>query len=129
MTLKKLSQLYHLKQEIKMYEQLIQKLQSDAEGTTQNLTGMPPSGNVSDKVGQIATDIADYKALIEYDKQKCKEEYRKLHEYIQSIDDSLTRQIFTLRFVECKSWFEVADSIGSSEYAVKQICYRYIKKH
>lgn len=112
-----------------MYEQLIQKLQSEAENTTQNLTGMPSSGNVSDKVGQIATDIAFYKVLIECDKQKCKEEYNKLHEYIQSIDDSLTRQIFTLRFIEGKSWFEVADAIGSSEYSVKHICYRYIKKH
>ena len=129
MTLKQLSQLYYLRKEIEMYEQMIKKLQSEAEITTQKITGMPSSGNVSDKVGQIAADIADYKALIDCDKKKCKYELEKLHKYIQSIDDSLTRQIFTLRFINGCNWNKVADAIGSSEYSVKHICYRYIKKH
>lgn len=129
MTLKQLSQLYHLRREIKMYEEQIEKLQSVAESTTQNITGMPLSKNVSDKVGQIAADIADYKVLIEYDTNRCKKELDKLQSYIRGVDDSLTRQILTLRFVNGYSWSKVADATGSSEYAVKQICYRYIKKH
>ena len=128
-TLKELSQLYNLNREIKIYEQRIKELENLAEGTTQNITGMPAAGNVNDKVGQIATDIAYYKSQIELNKQKCWNELNRLNTYIQGIDDSLTRQIFTLRFINGFTWEQVASDIGSSEYAIKQICYRYIKRH
>lgn len=128
MTLKELSQLYHLNREIKQYENRIKELEALADGTSQNITGMPSGGGMIDKVGQIATDIAYYKSQIELNKQKCWNELNRLNAYIQSIDDSLTRQIFTLRFINGESWMGVADIIGSSEYSVKHICYRYINK-
>lgn len=129
MTLNELSQYYYLKREIEKYENKIKALETKATSTTQNITGMPHSGSVSDKVGDTATEIAYYRSQIELDKLKCKNELERLDKYIRNINDSLTRQIFELRFVERLKWQEVADSIGSSEYSVKHICYRYIKHY
>ena len=129
MTLKELSQLYHLNREIKQYENRIKELEAFADGTSQNITGMPSGGGMIDKVGQIATDIAYYKSQIELNKQKCWNELNRLNAYIQLIDDSLTRQIFTLRFINGESWMGVAYMTNNSEDSVKKICYRYIKKH
>lgn len=129
MTLKELSQLYYLKKEIKQYERKIEVLRTRAEGTTQALSDMPGGGGNKDKVGTSATDIVNYENKIKEAKQKCEVELKKLEDYIYAIDDSLTRQIFTLRFVEIKSWNEVADKIGSSEYSVKHTCYRYLKRN
>ena len=129
MTLKELSQLYYLKKEIKRYEQKIEELRAKAEGTTQALSGMPGGGSNKDKVGTAATDIVNYEYKIKEAKQKCEVELKKLEDYIDSISDSRTRQIFMLRFVESKSWNQVVDEVGGSEDSVKKICYRYIKKH
>ena len=128
MTLKELSQLYYLKKEIKRYEQKIEELRTKAEATTQALSGMPGGGGNKDKVGTAATAIVSYENKIKAAKQKCEVELKKLEDYIDSISDSRTRQIFMLRFVEGKNWNQVVDEVGGSEYSIKQICYRYIKK-
>ena len=58
-------------------------------------------------------------------------EQLRLETYIASIPDSLTRQIFTARFVDGLSWLMVARRIGgyNTEDSVKKICYRAIKKY
>lgn len=128
MTLKELSQYYYLNQEIKRYEEKIKELENKATSTTQSITGMPQSSGVYDKVGNNATEISYYRSQIELDKLKCKNELKRLDCYIRNINDSLTRQIFELRFINRLKWQEIADIIGSSEYSVKHICYRYIKR-
>ena len=54
----------------------------------------------------------------------------KLSRYIATVDDSLMRQILTLRFVEGMSWRKVARSIGggNTEDSVKQACSRFLRK-
>lgn len=129
MTLKELSQYYYLKREIETYENKIKILESKATSTTQSVTGMPHGSGISDKVGDNATEISFYRSQIELNKLKCKNELERLDRYISSIEDSLTRQIFELRFIDRLKWVDVASVIGSSEYSVKQICYRYIKHY
>ena len=75
-----------------------------------------------------AAEIADLKALINLNIEKCWHEKRRLERYIQSIDDSLIRQIFQLRYIEGKKWEEVADKIkGVTADSIKKQCYRYIR--
>ena len=126
MTNKELSQLYYLNKEIKQLESNLMELE-----TTPNLTGIPGSGKCSDKVGRYAAEIADLKALINLNIKKCWHEKRRLERYIQSIDDSLIRQIFFLRYIELKKWEDVAASLGgnNTENSVKQIHSRYLRSH
>ncbi len=58
----------------------------------------------------------------------CLLEQQRLEEYINGIDDSLLRQIFTHRFVNGCSWEEVAEAVHSRTVdSVKKACYRYLR--
>ena len=130
MTLKELSQLYYLNREIEMDKRRLHELEAEAVSISPNLTGMPRSPGVSDKVGRYAAEIADLKGIIEAKIQQCTYERNRLERYIMDIDDSLLRQIFTYRFINGLPWRQVADSIGGGNTAgsVKMMCYRYLKQ-
>ncbi len=53
------------------------------------------------------------------------------NELINSIEDSLVRQIITLRYVEGLNWYNVADVIGenSTSESVRKIAERYLKNY
>lgn len=129
MTLKELSQLYYLNREIEMDKKRLQELEVLAVSISPNLTGMPRSPGVSDKVGRYAAEIADLKGIIEAKHQQCLYERSRLERYIASIDDSLIRQIFAYRFVNGLPWLQVAACIGGNNTAdsVRMMCNRYIK--
>ena len=92
---------------------------------------MPHGGGTSDKVGRYAVRIADLRSMIDDRKARCWDELRRLNAYIDGVEDSLTRQILTLRYVNGLSWQQVANSVGgaNTEYSVKHICYRYLAKN
>lgn len=131
MTVKEMSQLYYLNREIEHLQHQLEELECLAEGTTQVITGMPHGSGTSDKVGRYAVRIADLRSMIDNRKARCWDELNRLNAYIDSVEDSLTRQILTLRYVNGLSWQQVADSVGgeNTEGAVKQLAYRYLKAH
>lgn len=131
MTIKELSQLYYLNREIEKDKRRLAELESAATSETSKITGMPHGSGAGDKIGQYAADIADLRSLIELNLQKCWYELNRLNRYISTVDDSLTRQILTLRFVNGLPWRQVAFSIGGKNSAdsVKQVCSRYIRNH
>lgn len=51
------------------------------------------------------------------------------NEFIDSIEDSLTRQIITLRYVNGLEWAQVAESIGGNNTAdsVRKVAERFLK--
>lgn len=57
-------------------------------------------------------------------------EYNRLNRYIATVDDSLMREILTLRFVEGLSWEDVAYNIGGKNTpdSVRKACNRFIQK-
>jgi hypothetical protein len=131
MTLKELSQLYYLNREIEMDQRRLRELEVKALPGAQVLTGMPHAPGVTDKVGQYAAEIADLKGLIEAKHQQCLYERSRLERYISGIDDSLTRQIFTYRFISGLPWEQVAACVGGGNNggSVRMLCYRYLKQH
>lgn len=130
MTLKELSQLYYLNREIEMDKRRLQELEVKAVSSTASLSGMPHGTGVSDRVGRYAADIVDLKGIIEAKLQQCIYERNRLERYIATIDDSLTRQIFTYRFINGLPWEQVAACIGGDNNAgsVRMICYRHLDK-
>lgn len=131
MTVKELSQLFYLTREIEADQRRLDELEQ-AAGTpsASNLTGMPraPHSNES-KVERLAAEIVDLQAIIAARQIQCIHERARLERWISEIPDSLTRQIFHYRFVECLTWVQVALHVGggNTEGGVKMICYRYLK--
>lgn len=131
MTLKELSQLYYLTREIEADQRRIEELERAAVApSSSSLSGMPRAPHsVDSKVERLAAEIVDLQAIIAARQIQCIHERARLERWISAIPDSLTRQIFILRFVECMSWVQVAFRVGggNTEAGVKMICYRYLR--
>lgn len=129
MTLRELSQLRYLNQEIEMDKCRLRELQAKALPGSQQFTWMPHSSEMADKVAQYACEMADLRQIIEEKRLRCLRERKRLEAYIAAIDDSLLRQIFTYRFVRGFPWSKVAAFVGGRNTAetVRQAAWRYIK--
>ena len=132
MTLKELSQLYYLNREIERDKKRLEALRSRPTSlSAQSLTGMP-SGSVIDgsSIDRYIAEIVDLEAIISAKITQCMHERNRLERYIADIPDSLTRQIFTLRFINGLSWVQVSMHLGgyNTVDGVKKICYRYLEQ-
>lgn len=113
MTKKELSQLYYLKKEIKEQQRRIAELEAAATKCTANISGMPSGKGISDKLGQYAAQIADLRAILDLNIKKCFYELNKLTRYIESIEDSEMKLIFSFRYIQNMSWYEISKNLGS----------------
>lgn len=159
MTVKELSRLYHLNREIELNIRQLEKLKADCaedERLLQELrasigncaapplSDMPKAHNAGStvesmvlRISQLESNIAkkhnavtNMRLTISTRQTLCLLERDRLEDYIAGIDDSLLRQIFTLRFVNGLPWGQVAISLwpdGKGETA-RQMCYRYLKR-
>lgn len=110
-------------------QEILRSLENAAHPGAQSLTGMPHAVGVTDKVGDLAVEIADLKNRIRALQAELDREETKLNRFISTIENDQTRTIFRLRFLRCLTWGEVAAVIGgrNTEKGVKNICYRYLK--
>lgn len=111
MTLQELSQLYYLNREIEHEKKRLKELEAAATDTAAKITGLPHVGGIADKTA-IAAQIAECRVILEARIAQSMVEYNRLMRYIDSIPDPLTRQIFTLRFVNGLNWNQVALHVG-----------------
>ena len=111
-----------------MWQKELDRLECKSLVKGQEITDMPFGSGNSDKVADLAIEIADTKAVIRGMLAEIQIQRRKIIDYIESIDDSLLRQIMFLRNVSCMNWNQVARELGSTENCVKQIYSRHFKK-
>ena len=132
MTLKELSQLYYLNREIERDKKRLEDLKAQSRSiSASKITGMPRGGSIAgSSIDRYIAEIVDLEAIISAKITQCLHERNRLERYIADIPDSLTRQIFTLRFINGLPWLQVAYGIGgyNTEDSVKKICYRYVEK-
>jgi len=112
---KELSQLKHLNHEIAEQQRRLAELESLATSCTSHITGLPRCKGVCDKVGKYGDDIADLRALIDQNLKRCFYELNRLTRYINSIDDSLMRQILSLKYINNLPWQQIAFTIGETD--------------
>ena len=108
-TLKELNSLSYLIKEADVLSEMLDKIRSNP--------------NVECKVENIEARLAS-----KIDESQAA--YQKILQWIFSIDDPLIRLIFEERFLNCKAWDQVVCRVGgnNTEYSVKQMAYRYLKK-
>lgn len=130
MTLKELSQLYYLNREIEMDQKRLDDLRAKAAAPgSPSFDGMPKNPGYENRLERYTAEIVDLEAIISAKIILCVHERNRLERYIADIPDSLTRQIFTLRFINGLSWEACAAHIGgmNSGKNLSNICYRYIQ--
>lgn len=82
------------------------------------------------KVENKAVDIASIRTEIEVKIVELQELYHKILHWIFSIDDPLIRLIFEEKYLNLRTWNQVADIVGgmNTEDSVKKMAYRYLEK-
>lgn len=112
MNIKELSNLYYTKKEI---ERLEEELDEITEIGSSVIDGMPHNSNYSDKVQQLVIKKQDLMSKIIKKQIAYIDEKVKMENFINSIDNPKVRLIARLRFIEFKSWYEIADEITPIE--------------
>lgn len=113
MTKPELEQIYYLNRELKMWETELERVRC------KSLVGSPLPGNshgsgVSDKVADRAERIIELENRIIAKRDEIQRLRDEAVEYIESIPDSLTRQIVYYRCVSLMSWRRVAYEVGGN---------------
>ena len=109
---KELSRLHYLNKDIEREIKQLQELEQTGCSVTSKITGMPHMTGTADKVGEIASEIADLKRMIQAHLQQSMWEYLRICKYIDGIDDPMMRSIVYYRHVKSLSWAEIAMRIG-----------------
>lgn len=129
MTLKELNRHFVLRERLVKAKDMLASLRAAACPGAQVLTGMPHAPGVSDKVGDLAVEIADLEARIASLERECKEKRETIAAFADGIEDDHIRMIIRLRFLYALTWKEVAGVVGgkNSENSVKSACYRFLE--
>lgn len=132
---KKLSQLRYLNKEIELLKEQIDNL--DYNITTDTVKGSDTEyPYISRNIKITGVDIQDYERKAKRLKRKLSRRVEELldlleeiNEYIESIDDSLIRQIIILRYINGLTWDQVAAHIGGGNTAdsLRMMLNRYLK--
>jgi len=107
--------------ELNQHFDLIQKLNDAKEMYSiieakslggQALDGMPHGTGVSDKVGALASALADLKGQIEYLEKEIEETAPPIEDFIGEIEDPKLRPLFRFRFLHGLSYTDIANVLG-----------------
>lgn len=130
MTLADLNGLRYLDDEISDLEEQIESLRTQAEKCTQSFSDMPSGSGVSDRVGKMASQIADYTNLLVSVKADRIQKSAEIHSFLLGIEDDLIRRTFYLRFIQGLPWIEVGRRLGggNNEENSRMRVVRYLNK-
>lgn len=130
-----LQQLRYLKSEIKMLKEQIENIEPTV--VTDTVRGSSPYFPYIEQSFKIeGIDYEDYNRRIRRIEKQLRRRLDELvdlmeeaNKFIDSIDDSLIRQIITLRYIDGLTWNEVAARIGGNNTAesVRKAAERFLK--
>lgn len=112
MTIKEyLNQYLILEKRIQLLDEEIAEVEEEQDKCTAELDGMPHGTGLSDKVGELATTLADLKwDLVDLRNEAWKTRARILHTIV-SVDDEDYQQLLKLRYIEGMHWNDIADTM------------------
>lgn len=113
MTKPELEQIYYLNRELKMWETELERVRCKSL-VGSPLPGVSHGSGVSDKVADRAERIIELENRIIAKRDEIQRLRDEAVEYIESIPDSLTRQIVYYRCVSLMNWRRVAYEVGGN---------------
>lgn len=132
MTRRKLEQVKHLKDELKMWQRRLAELQADIALAPRVIDGMPYSRTnaVSNPTEEKAIRLAEHAKVIEGKIAEIQIALMDIEVFISSIDDSLIRQIIEYRCCKLMTWDEVASVLGDgyTPESLRQTYHRFLKE-
>lgn len=130
MTVQELKKLYYLKKLIERDTLRLEELEAKLQSSGARMDGMPRGTSHENMMEKLIPFIADLRDQITAWRIEYIQEYKAIEEYIHSVDDYLMRSILSYRFVDLRTWDQVAAKIGGGNTAesVRKACYRFLRK-
>jgi len=127
-TVKELQQLFYLERIIQHEKDRLDELRASVDLHSPGLSDMPKAPGAKDKLGDTVPKIVDQETEILKNIRLYSQTKERLLRYINGVPFVRIKMIMILRFIEQKSWQEVAEEIGGkeTEYSVKKAVYRYL---
>lgn len=132
MTIQELSKYHNIKTEMKQLEDTIYELETTMIGSSK-ITGMPLStlsGN-SSPTERIGLKLAQLREKLVTKQEKLLDESHKIEDFLNTVDDEEIRIIVRERFLNGKTWDEVAKIIitdrSTPYYRLKNYLNRRLK--
>ena len=113
MTVKELEQLAYLEKIIRYEQDKLDDLRASVDLHSPGLSDMPKAHGARDKLGDTVPKIVDKTREIEENILLYQKTRERLLEYINKVPFVRVKMIMKLRFVEQKTWQEVADYIDN----------------
>lgn len=130
-TIQELKRVQYLKKEIETLSQILKEFKSSSLVGVKLYYGKELCVHRRDsKIENRICKIETLKTEIEEKIAELQKLYSKILHWIFSIDDALIRLIFEEKYLNCRTWNQVADIVGgmNTEYSVKKMAYRYLEK-
>ena len=90
---------------------------------------MQETGRTQSYLGDLAPMLTDLRDALTKSREHAMLEYAKLQAFITEIEDSQTRLIFTLRYMDNLSWHQVAWRLGgNTPDSVRMIHNRFLAR-
>lgn len=107
--------------------ELIIQLRTNATATTPNMDGLPHGSGVSDKVGTAAAIIADLEAQLLEEKAESLLQMARIERLLIGLGVR-DRKLMHLRYIDGKSWQDVADEMHIDIWHAMKLRKRIIEK-
>ena len=128
MTVKELQQLFYLERIIQHEKDRLDELRASVDLHSPGLSDMPKAPGARDKLGEVIPRIVDQEQEMLRNIRLHTQAKERLMRYINNVPFARIKMIMILRFIDCKTWQEVAETLGGkeTEYSVKKAVYRYL---
>ena len=116
------------KKRLAQYQMLLREIQDDRLRLTQlavRLMRMKPS---TLPFGEINAHFSAYEKRITENIARCERLAAEIQEFINGIEDSMLRRVFTLRYINGQTWQKIAFAVGAHDESVPRKRHdRYLK--
>jgi hypothetical protein len=128
-TVRELQELPYLERAIRTERERLADLYAAAGIRSPGFSTDPRAPGAKDRIGALVPEIIDQEAAILTAIEAYEDKRRRLNAYINGVRNARMRTILIQRFVNQRSWQEVAAEVGDNETegSVKMACYRFVE--
>ena len=116
-----LSRAFWLRKKIAAKEVHLEELRTQAEKSTQLLTGMPRGSSTESSVERLAVMIADLSMEIELDELDLALYEAQIKKVIDAVQDPACFEVLTYRYLAFHTWTQISDEMHYSNRQVFRI--------
>lgn len=106
--------------DLEVIRQQYEDLETIATHITPTMDDMPHGSGVTDKVGSIATLMADLREQIAHDSINAIAEMAKVEQAINQLHGT-DRKLMYLYYIKGRTWEEVAEEVGYNPYYIMDV--------